>query len=379
MSTEQIAGAIAQLPLVDHHVHSVWRETPTAEEFELMLTEGDRLGPEGTSLFDSQVGLAILRWCPPILDLPAHSSPEDYLSRRRELGPDEVNRRLLRASGIGEYLIETGFRGEVLHSVARFAELADTRANEVARLEAIAEGAIIECGSATQFADLFRERLSAACERAVGLKSIIAYRYGLDFDPDPPGVVEVQAAAGRWLRDVERTGAARMTDPVLLRYVIWAGLDCDLPLQFHVGYGDPDLDLASSDPLLMTTFLKQVRPRHVPIMLLHNYPFHRRAGYLAEVFPDVYLDVGLGVNYTGARSGAVIKESLELAPFGKVLFSSDAWGLAELHFLGAHLWRRGMTDALAGFVDADEWSVEHAIRVAELIGVQNARRVYRLR
>ena len=52
-------------------------------------------------------------------------------------------------------------------------------------------------------------------------------------------------------------------------------------------------------------------------MLLHCYPFHREAGYLAQVFPHVYFDVGLAVNYTGRAAGAVLAESLELAPFGK--------------------------------------------------------------
>ena len=97
-------------------------------------------------------------------------------------------------------------------------------------------------------------------------------------------------------------------------------------------------------------------PRDVPVMLLHCYPYHREAGYLAQVFPHVYMDVGEAVNYTGARSPAVLAESLELAPFGKALFSSDAWGAAELHHLGALLWRRGMAAALARFVEAGEWT-----------------------
>ena len=195
----------------------------------------------------------------------------------------------------------------------------------------------------------------------------------------PPDASEVSAAAGRWFADVERTGRARLEDPVLLRHLVWCAVERALPIQFHVGYGDPELNLARCDPLHLTDFLKVVRPRRVPVMLLHNYPFQRNAGYLAQVFPDVYFDVGLGVNYTGARSVAVVRESLELAPFAKILFSTDAWGLAELHYLGAQLWRRAMVAALSGFVAQDEWSAPDAVRVATMIGVENARRVYGLR
>ena len=77
-------------------------------------------------------------------------------------------------------------------------------------------------------------------------------------------------------------------------------------------------------------------------MLLHTYPFQRTAGYLAQMFAHVYVDVGLAVNHTGAASDRIIAESLELAPFRKVLFSSDAWGLPELHLLGSWLFRRGL-------------------------------------
>jgi uncharacterized protein len=114
------------------------------------------------------------------------------------------------------------------------------------------------------------------------------------------------------------------------------------------------------------------------VMLLHCYPYHRTAGYLAHAYPHVYLDVGLAVNYTGVRSTAVVAESLEVAPFGKLLFSSDGFGPAELHHLGALLWRRAMATVLGEWVDAGDWSESEAIRVAGLMGAGNARRVYRL-
>jgi len=61
--------------------------------FEAGLTEADGPGPGHGTLFDTQAGLAVLRWCAPLLDLPARTDPEAYLTRRAELGPDDVNRR----------------------------------------------------------------------------------------------------------------------------------------------------------------------------------------------------------------------------------------------------------------------------------------------
>ncbi len=186
------------------------------------------------------------------------------------------------------------------------------------------------------------------------------------------------AAAGRWLRQIEATGRVRVEDPVLLRHLLWTGLDLGLPLQLHTGFGDPDADLRRCDPLLLRGFLQRTEPAGVPVMLLHCYPYHRGAGYLAQAYPHVYLDVGLAINYTGARAAAVVAESLELAPFGKLLFSSDAWGPAELHYLGALLWRRATARVLGEWVADGDWSQADALRVAEMVGAGNARRVYRL-
>ncbi len=63
----------------------------------------------------------------------------------------------------------------------------------------------------------------------------------------------------------------------------------------------------------------------------HCYPYHSQAAYLANVMPHVYLDIGLAIPHVGQRAAAVLAETLELAPFHKLLYSSDAYGLAELY------------------------------------------------
>ncbi len=379
MSSEGLADALEGLALVDHHVHGATAEDLDRAAFEQLVSESDRPPARGTTRFDSQVGLAMLRWCAPLLDLPPHPDPDAYLARRRELGAEEVTRRLLRASGVGRYLVETGYASAPTLSPEGMAAAAGVPADEVVRLERVAEELALEGGAtAGGFAAAFAGALERRTSRAVGLKTIIAYRLGLDFDPEPPAPGEVAAAAGRWLGEVEATGRARVEDPVLLRHVVWAGVERGLPLQVHSGLGDPDVRLARTDPALLTRFLELVEPHGVDVLLLHCYPFQRQAGFLAHSYPHVYLDVGLAVNYAGLRADAVIAESLELAPFGKVLFSSDAWGPAELHFLGALLFRRGMAHALGAWVEEGAIRGADAVRIAGMVGAGNARRVYRL-
>lgn len=372
-----------QLALIDHHVHGVVSAPLDRPGVEALLTEAPGPPPPGTSMFDSQLGFAVRRWCAPLLDLEPSVPADRYLARRAELGPAEVNRRLLRAAGVDAWLVDTGYQTSEVITPSELAEVSGTPAREVVRLEAVAQRVAEGGVDAASFAARFAGELSVAAKDAVGLKSIAAYRYGLDFDPARPDPAEVAGAAGRWLREVDAgltsggRGAA-VRDPVLLRHLIWTGVDTGLPLQFHVGFGDPDQRLHRSDPSLMHDFLLATQGTGTPVMLLHCYPHHRQAGYLANVFPHVYIDVGEALNHVGARSFAVLAEAMELTPFHKMLYSSDAFGLAELHYLGAAGFRRDLARVTGAFVTDGAWSAADAEQVARLVGSENARRVYRL-
>lgn len=364
----------ADLPLIDHHCHGVAREELDRARFEAMLTEADAPGPLHGSLFDTQVGFGVRAVCAPLLDLPRFASADDYLARRRELGWEEVTRRMLEVTGIEHYLVDTGFLGDTLTPPADLAGYGKARASEIVRLETVAEG-VIGQAEPSRFADLFRAELADRAVGAAGFKSVAAYRVGLDLDPARPTDREVANAA----EAVVRAGSAhRLAHPTLTRFLIWTALDLGLPLQFHVAYGDADVDLHRCDPLLLTPLLRASAPLGVPIMLLHNYPFQRSAGYLAQVFDHVFVDVGLTLHNVGTRADALLAELLEMAPFGSVLFSSDAFGLPEIYAVHTALFRRALAAFLDDGLTRDYWSVTDADRIATMICSTNATRAYRL-
>jgi len=372
---------VEKLRLVDHHCHGVVRRDLDRAAFEALLTEAGVSGPLGGTLFDSQIGFALRRWCAPVLDLAPHAAPEEYLARRAELGFAEVTERFLTAAGLAAVCVDTGYAPEPQLSPAELGDAAGAPAYEVVRLERVAEEVAQAGGTAAGFADAVLQRLTGTVEerRAVAVKSIAAYRVGLDLPGERPTRAEVTAAADRLLRtDAVDRAPVRLADQVLHRFLMWAAVDLGLPLQIHVGYGDRDIDLHRCNPLLLTGLLRAIEPAGVPIMLLHNYPFHREAGYLAQVFPHVFLDVGLATHNLGHRSSALLAEALELAPFGKFLFATDAYGLPELYHLGALLFRRALSDHLQAALAEGAFAEPDAARVAELIGAGNARRAYRL-
>ncbi|WP_037309628.1 amidohydrolase family protein [Amycolatopsis orientalis] len=368
---------VAEAPLVDHHCHGVVTGDLGRIEFEQLLTEADTVSSLGTTLFDSLIGLAVRARCAPMLGLPPHVPAEAYLARRAELGATEVNARFLRATGTTDFLLDGGFLPDTLTTTEQFTALSGARARDIVRLEQVAE-AVIESTSAAGFASAFAGELAKRSTTAVGFKSIAAYRVGLDLAGERPTDAEVAEAAGRWLARIEAGEPVRLADEVLHRFLVWTGIDLALPVQFHVGFGDSDVDLHRCDPLLLTGLLRATRSCGVPIMLLHNYPFHRNAAYLAQVFEHVFIDVGLATHNAGHRAAAIIAETMEIVPFGKLLFSTDAFGLAELYHLGTALFRQGLSDFLYAGLSADVLSEVDARRITALVGHRNAERVYGL-
>lgn len=379
------AGPVSFLdgvPLVDHHCHSVVADDLDRTAFEALLTEGPGPAP-GTSAFDSALGFSVRRWCSPVIGLPPHAPAEEYVGRRAELGSPAVTRAMLRAAGAGTLLVDHGFAVAGLLDLDSLTTTAGVGVGEVVRLEAVAEHVADAGVDAAGYGDAVRTEVArrTAPDRTplvVACKTIVAYRAGLGVlaaDPHRPEPAEVTAAAGGWLARRALDGEP-LRDPVLLRHGIWAGLDTGLPLQLHTGFGDPDEDLHRADPALLTGLARLVEPLGVPLMLLHTYPFHRQAAWMAQVFSCVYVDVSLAVPYVGPRSTSVIAEMLELAPFAKVLYASDAYGLPELHLLGALRFRAALGGLLEHLCATDEISPADAERVATMIARDNARRIY---
>jgi predicted TIM-barrel fold metal-dependent hydrolase len=369
MRLSALADHVENVPLVDHHVHGCWLAAPDRSRFENGLNEANIEPLESfDSAFDTQLGFAVRAHCSALLGSPSHADADAYWNRRSGHAEADLARLFLGGANVSDWLVDTGFASGVA-DLAALADLSVGNVHEIVRLESVAEAAINASGD---YATAFTQLLTEQARTAIATKSILAYRGGFDGELTEPAPAEVVEAAQRW-RDSPGT---RLTDRVLLRFGLYQALRLGKPLQFHVGFGDRDCDLQKTNPLYLLDFLRN--SGDTPIMLLHCYPYEREAGYLAQAFNNVYLDGGLAINYLGARSASFIGRLLEMAPFRKILYSSDGFGPAELHYLGALLWRNGIRDTLQGFVDADEWSERDAIRVVDLIAHENARRVYGL-
>jgi predicted TIM-barrel fold metal-dependent hydrolase len=368
------------LPLIDHHCHGISPAELDWKQFQALFSESYRPPPIGTNEFQKPLGLAIRAFCAPLLDLEPHSTGEAYVERRLALGAAEVNKRLMQAARLDCLIVDTGHRSNAIHTFEETGALAGRPAHEVVRIEAILEEVAASGVSAGNFAKIFADRLTERTAKAVGLKSIVAYRSTFDIPQTAPSAGEVAKTVGTWMTAAIEAGRFRVSDPTILMLGLWTGAEIcrarKLPLQLHVGFGDPDIYMHACDPTHFTDFIAAMDKWDVPITLLHNWPFLKEAQWLSEVFANVYYDAGVILNYGAAESERILREALQIGKFQKFLFSTDAFGLAELYYLGAFLFRRAFARILDGWIADGFLTARDADAIVELVAHRNARRIY---
>lgn len=369
--------ATDDIQLVDHHCHGLIAHKPDADEFRVMATEADRLSDPGTETLDGPYGLALKKFAFPLFGLDLDNSYDDYLEQRARYDVPELNKSMVSRTNTSHLLIDTGLHGSSLMEPDQMQEQTGVPAFEIVRLERVAEEIGPTTSPASFIAD-YADAIRQAAKRAVGFKSIIAYRYGLDVDGVRPSDADVQQAVREWKLKASETGSYRLSSPVIMKHILWEATGLGLPIQFHVGYGDSDVQLFRADPSRLTRFLAATVDSGSKFMLLHCYPFIREAAILSQIFPHVYADVGVVSHFMGPSSATALRHLLEIAPFNKVLYSSDAYGLPEHYLVSGLSWRASLGVVLDEWIGTGWVGTAEAERLATLMIRGNALRAYGL-
>jgi uncharacterized protein len=368
------------IPIVDNHCHSLLRAQPPDDDaFRIHLTES--YIPEiardhvPTSIFYQRTirELADLLDCEP--------TPDAVHAARRERGVEWLTREIATRANFKTWLIDTGYGADTTYSLDELRALAPVRVEEVLRLEPLIERLIPAANGFDDFVEAYRAAISDLRARGiVGMKSVIAYRSGLQVrevtsDDAAAAFAEVRQAA-------EATGRIRIESKPLLDHLVLIAVEeaarQEVPIQFHTGLGDPDLDLTLVDPAGLRLLFAE-RFRAAPIVLLHTgYPYVRSLAYVAAMFPNVYADMGETILFAAGEATEIYRELIGLAPASKLLFSTDASLVPELYWVGARVGRRALGRVLEEHIADGAIDERVALDWAERILWRNSEAVYRL-
>lgn len=341
---------LGPLPAIDSHCHPIQKQP--VPDYAAAFSEAHDPGEHARhSLFfrRSLKDMGKLLNCDP--------TETAVLAARAQRTPEQLFRTCVQRAGLTTLLLDDGLAPDRCYPIEWHSHAAVV--HRLVRLEKLAED-LYQPGASFES---WRDRYVAELESvgAVGFKSIAAYRTGLDIGEGEP-------ALGRY-------AGGRLKLKPLNDYLVHLGMQVaqkrGLPVQFHTGFGDPDLALQSSNPLLLRPLI-ELYPR-VPIVLLHaGYPYFREAGFLASVYSNVHLDFGLAVPFLSVDGMTqTVKGLLELAPISKITFSTDASRIPDLYFLGG-LWGRLI---LKRVLEQTE-DLEDKLEAARWILHDNAARLY---
>jgi hypothetical protein len=335
----------------------------TLDEFRGLFSES----PDPRQWPHVATGITYLRAIPVLADLLGCEPTEEAIfERRRTSEPDGYAAIMLRATRSEWLLLDTGFpplgRGVGWEDMGR---LAGCAAAPVLRIESLGDDGLARGLGLDEIRELVRTEVAAARDRGyVALKTVAAYRSGLDVGPPDP-----EGAAGALATGIPRVEAKALVD-LLLHDALEANAADPLPVQVHCGFGDSDLLLPRADPGHLKPLIERFAA--MPFVLLHNYPYVREAGWLAHVYANVFFDLSLTIPHV-SRPAEMVREALELAPTSKLLYASDANRAPELYPLAARWWREALSEVLGEALPAGE--AEHAGR---RVLRENALALYRL-
>ena len=374
---------LTQVPVVDNHCHGIMQDQ-TFDDLAIWrhsFTESTDPGMARDHVASTAFYRRLIRTLADFLGC----EPEEeavFVARSGRNGR-ELTGALLRAANVDTFLLDTGFPPpEAVFTVSELGEIGGCRTEPMLRLEILMENLLAEHDSLEDVKEALAAELDDARGRGyVALKSIAAYRTGLDIrewhrEEAEESFHEYRRLAG--------AGHARLIHKPLLDTLLHVAFAQaarqEIPVQFHVGYGDADTDLLLGNPLYLRQVLQRSDYHGMPVVLLHEcYPYTRQGGYLAAVYENVYLDLSYGIPLLAyGEMLSFTRQALGVAPSSKLMYSSDGIGVPELHWLSALDGRRVIGEALGELVSRGELDLAAAEAAGEGILRANATRLYRL-
>ena len=232
--------------------------------------------------------------------------------------------------------------------------------------------------------DEFRRRYDDAIVHALekdgyrGLKSIIAYRTGLDVTPLSRTPDQGLGALDAIRRGTGGGAMKKLRDHLLCR-ALELCMEYDVPMQIHSGMGDWQVNLVKCRPGLLMDLLRFPTFRACNVIIVHTgYPYHAEAGYMANMLPRVYCDVSEGIPFASSAAKRIFLETMEMAPISKVVFGTDGYTLPEINFAGTMLGKQALGAALDELVAANFLDEDEAYEAAGWILAGTARRLYKM-
>jgi len=382
----RLLNDLNDLKVVDGHCHMFSEEAKESNPFEKFTLGGKMEDIKNTMLYHHVFNkMSKMLSCEPALDKILE------IRRKKAERFSEYISYLFNDARIDTLIVDTGYPPTI--TIDQFEKLVPAKIYRVFRIdENLFDELLDNSEDFDEMLDNYLETLNRAIkeEKVVALKSIIAYTTGLHIKK-----VEEQEAESIFKKFIssdksrfKETYSFKMqhyVGPKKLRdFLFWRALEMcikeDIPMQIHTGDGDIDMrDLSNANPLLLHHVLNDKELSKAKLVLLHaGYPYVDRLGFLANLHPNVYMDISFIPLFASIGIFYRLVNAFEMVPLTKILYGSDAFQVPEMYWFSAKLVKESLRELLEQEVNRGALDEGYAYKVAEMILSENARRLYKI-
>ncbi|PGZ93598.1 amidohydrolase [Bacillus pseudomycoides] len=301
----------------------------------------------------------------------------DVVNNRNKYAGDfrGYTRNLFQDAKITGVVTDFGYPMPML-SKDEFADLCGSKIWGIHRIEPVMVHLCKECDRFEEFSEKYRTDLRQALQKSdvIGLKSIIAYRSGLEISE-----MNEQMARDQYeeFQTNDRAEVKAFRD-YCLHIAMEECTAADKVMHIHTGIGDGEVVLPKASPSFLINMLRDKKYIDTKVHLVHGgYPWVEEAAFIVSILPNVYMDISLQNPFAGHGVQRILSQVFEFAPFDKVMYGSDAFTVPEMNWLGVHLFKECFEKVLNNWVDSDYMNVETAQWIGEMVLFRNFEKVYK--
>ncbi|MCM3409515.1 amidohydrolase family protein [Metabacillus litoralis] len=246
---------------------------------------------------------------------------------------------------------------------------------EIYRIEPVMDRLREENEEFYNFIEAYREELrsSLKSKNILGLKSIIAYRSGLEV-----GMMDENAARNDY-QEFQKNHRAVVKS--LRDYCFHIAMEecnyADKVMHIHTGVGDGEVVLAKASPKFLLDVLRNPKYIDTKVHLVHGgYPWIEEAAFIVSILPKVYMDISLQIPFAGHGAERIISKVFEFAPFDKVMYGSDAINLPEIYWVGVKIFKEAFERVLNSWINMGYMTHQMAESIGKMVLYQNFIDVY---
>jgi predicted TIM-barrel fold metal-dependent hydrolase len=313
-----------------------------------------------------------------------HKEPKEYMSG------------LFRDARIDCLLLDTGFPSEEFTSysvdMAEFQRVLPCKSKRIFRVERPMY--LLFQDRDLTFDDMLKkydDSLQSAIthDGYIGFKSVIAYGFGLDIQDraiqDARHAYNSLKEDGRLALPLKEKYRTDLREEKVLRdFLVYRGIEksaqLDVPFTFHTGLGSsPVINAGKCNPLLLYNPLQDDKLQKARIVLVHGgMTYTEEAGYLANQFANVYIDMSCMMPFTYPALTNKLVELFEMTPTTKLLYGSDGYVIPELFWISAILGKEALSKVLEQMVSSNAIDEDYAYEIAARILHENAEHLWKL-